>query len=66
MHRINVSPTPPCQRGLGEQTVLQECPEFCVLRKRYWPTEVSFEQKLYGNQELQTIVGFILETNLAV
>ncbi|BFZ06788.1 hypothetical protein BsWGS_09827 [Bradybaena similaris] len=70
MHRIHVSPTPLCPCGLGEQTsrhVLQDCPDFCEIRKRYWPTEVSFAQKLYGNREdLQTTIGFILETKMTV
>ncbi|BFZ14162.1 hypothetical protein BsWGS_17201 [Bradybaena similaris] len=44
MHRIHLSPTQ-CPCGLGEQTakhVLQECLEYCELRKKYWSTEVSF------------------------
>ncbi|BFY97175.1 hypothetical protein BsWGS_00215 [Bradybaena similaris] len=70
MHRIHVSPTPLCPCGMGEQTakhVLQECPEHSELRRKYWPSDVSFKQKLYGNrEELKTTVKFITDTNLAV
>ncbi|BFZ12999.1 hypothetical protein BsWGS_16038 [Bradybaena similaris] len=64
------SPTSLCPCGMGEQTVkhvLQECPELCELRRKYWPNEVSFKQKLYRNrEELKTMVKFIMDTNLVV
>lgn len=51
MHRIHESPTPLCPCRLGEQTaklVLQDCPEYCELSKKYWPIEVTINQRLYG------------------
>ncbi|BFZ25220.1 hypothetical protein BsWGS_28259 [Bradybaena similaris] len=70
MHRIHASPTPLCPCGMGEQTakhVLQECPEHSELRRKYWPSEASFKQKLYGNrEELKTAVKFNMDTNLEV
>lgn len=58
-----------CPCGLGGQNakhVLQECLEYNLMKK-YWPTEITYKQKLNRiREELQTTAGFILEATLAL
>lgn len=58
MPRMCVAPTLPCSCKSAELTVeqvLQGFPDYCELRKKYWPTVVVFNHKLYRNkEELQT------------
>lgn len=45
--------------------ILQDCPEYCEPREKYWPTEVTLSHKLYRTkEELQTMVEFIMGTKL--
>lgn len=47
------------------RNLFQNCPEYCKLRKKNWPTEVAMIHKLYGiKEELQK--KFIMGTKMVV
>lgn len=70
MHKIPVFPSPLCSRGLEEETVeyvVQDCPPNRRLRKKYWPTKITLNNKINGTKEKpKTKVEFIMGTKLMV
>lgn len=36
---------------MSEKHVLQDCPGYCALTRKYWPTAVTLNHKLYGNRD---------------
>lgn len=56
--------------GLGDQTekhVVQDCPEYNELRKKFWSSDVTLNHKLFGTkEELRKAAEFIIGIKLVV
>ena len=71
MHsRFRLVESPGCPCGAAEQTeehILQHCPTYGNLRKKFWPTDTTVEEKIFGTtQILKNTASFITETGLSL
>jgi len=70
MKRLGLVETASCQCGAEEQTpfhILQNCPNLEEAHQTYWPTETSYNDKLWGSTEdLRRTVQFVTASTLQV
>jgi ribonuclease HI len=70
MKRMGLAETARCQCGEEEQTpfhILQMCPHLEEARQNVWPTDTSYENKLWGDaSDLQKTVQFVTASTLKI
>ena len=68
--RFRIGESSRCPCGAPSQTaehILQHCPDYSILRKQMWPSNMDFADKIYGTTEaLRVTANFMIEIGLAL